>query len=121
MKKLLMTLGVCTAGVGTLVGTESVGGAEGTTEKPEVVAPIEAHELFPLITLIDATTANGRWYLHDLNTQEGVDNPLILYGIYDDVYKKVFGKWLIQRTKIDFLWPKRQYTGFRNFEKENGK
>ena len=75
----------------------------------------------PLITLIDATTASGRWYLHDLNTQEGVDNPLILYGIYDDVYKKVFGKWLIQRTKIDFLWPKRQYTGFRNFEKENAR
>ena len=30
----------------------------------------------PLITLIDTTTASGRWYLHDLNTQEGVDNPL---------------------------------------------
>ncbi|MDG1233080.1 MAG: nuclear transport factor 2 family protein [Pseudomonadales bacterium] len=73
----------------------------------------------PLITLIDSTTACGRWYLHDLNTQEGVDNPLILYGLYDDVYKKVFGKWLIYRTKIDFLWPKRQYTGFRDFKKEN--
>lgn len=62
----------------------------------------------PLITLIDKTTAHGRWYLHDLRTQEGVDNPLILYGVYDDVYRKVFGKWLIYRTRIDFLWPKRQ-------------
>ncbi|MFT7221040.1 MAG: hypothetical protein ACI8Z1_002661 [Candidatus Azotimanducaceae bacterium] len=62
----------------------------------------------PLITLIDSHTAHGRWYLHDLNAQEGVTNPLILYGVYDDVYKKVFGKWLIYRTRIDFLWPKRQ-------------
>jgi hypothetical protein len=69
----------------------------------------------PLITLIDDTTANGRWYLHDLHTQEGVDNPLILYGIYDDVYKKVLGEWKIYRTRIDFLWPKRQYIGPREF------
>ena len=75
----------------------------------------------PLITLIDSTTASGRWYLHDLNTQEGVDNPLLLYGIYDDIYKKVFGTWLIHKTRIDFLWPKRQFTGFRNFKKENAR
>ena len=62
----------------------------------------------PLIELIDRETAHGRWYLHDLRTTEGIDNPLILYGVYDDVYKKVFGKWLIYRTRIDFLWPKRQ-------------
>ncbi len=69
----------------------------------------------PLITLIDGTTANGRWYLHDLNTTEGVENPLILYGVYDDVYKKISGEWKIYRTRIDFLWPKRQYYGQREF------
>ena len=67
----------------------------------------------PWIRLVDETTANGRWYLLDLNTSEGVDNPLILFGIYDDVYKKVFGQWKIHRTKIDFLWPKRHYSGQR--------
>ncbi len=69
----------------------------------------------PLITLIDDTTANGRWYLHDLNTTEGAENPLILYGIYDDVYKKVSGEWKFYRTRIDFLWPKRQYYRLREF------
>jgi hypothetical protein len=67
----------------------------------------------PWIRLIDATTANGRWYLLDLRTTEGVENPLILFGIYDDVYHKVAGRWLIHRTRIDFLWPKRQFHGLR--------
>lgn len=61
----------------------------------------------PWIVLIDDETAHGRWYLHDLRTTEGIENPLILYGIYDDIYKKVDGEWYIYRTRIDFLWPKR--------------
>lgn len=68
----------------------------------------------PWIRLIDDDTANGRWYLHDLRTTEGVDNPLILYGIYDDLYKKIDGNWLIHRTRIDFLWPKRHVHGLRD-------
>ena len=68
----------------------------------------------PLIRLIDETTANGRWYLMDLRTTEGVENPLILFGIYDDIYHKVDGRWLIHRTRIDFLWPKRQFYGPRD-------
>lgn len=68
----------------------------------------------PWIRLIDDETANGRWYLHDLRTTEGAENPLILYGIYDDVYKKVFGKWKIQKTRIDFLWPQREFYGLRD-------
>ena len=67
----------------------------------------------PWIRLIDADTANGRWYLHDLFTSEGQENPLGLYGIYDDLYKKIDGRWRIHRTRIDFLWPQRHYTGFR--------
>ena len=68
----------------------------------------------PWIRLIDDNTANGRWYLHDLRTREGEENPILLYGIYDDLYKKVDDRWLIHRTRIDFLWPKRNYTGFRD-------
>ena len=67
----------------------------------------------PWIRLVDSTTDNGRWYLHDLRTSEGADNPLILYGIYDDIYKKVFVKWRIHRTRIDFLWPQREFYGLR--------
>ncbi len=67
----------------------------------------------PLIRVIDETTAHGRWYLHDLRTTEGVENPILLYGIYDDVYRKVDGRWLIHRTRIDFLWPERDYHGPR--------
>jgi hypothetical protein len=67
----------------------------------------------PLIRLVDDDTAHGRWYLLDLRTTEGVDNPLILFGIYDDLYKKVAGQWLIHRTRIDFLWPQREYYGPR--------
>ncbi len=67
----------------------------------------------PWIRLIDDELANGRWYLLDLRTTEGVENPLILFGIYDDVYRKQNGRWLIHRTRIDFLWPKREVYGPR--------
>lgn len=67
----------------------------------------------PWIRLVDAETAHGRWYLLDLNTSEGAPNPLLLFGIYDDVYKKCDGQWRIYRTRIDFLWPRRDYRGPR--------
>lgn len=67
------------------------------------------------VRLIDATTAHGRSYLLDLRTTEGVENPLILFGVYDDLYQKVGDQWKIHRTRIDFLWPKRHYTGPRQF------
>ncbi len=70
----------------------------------------------PWIRIIDDHTANGRWYLHDLRTTEGAENPIILYGIYDDIYKKVDGEWFIHRTRIDFLWPTRDWYGFRTQE-----
>jgi ketosteroid isomerase-like protein len=65
------------------------------------------------VTLVDDTTALGRSYLLDLRTTEGVANPLILFGVYDDLYRKLGGAWKIHRTRIDFLWPKRHYTGPR--------
>lgn len=65
------------------------------------------------VTLVDPTTAHGRAYLLDLRTTEGVENPLILFGVYDDLYRKTGGAWKIHRTRIDFLWPKRHYQGPR--------
>lgn len=69
----------------------------------------------PLIKLIDADTAHGRWYLHDLRTTVGVEDPIILYGIYDDVYRRVGDRWLISKTRIDFLWPRREVNPPREF------
>jgi ketosteroid isomerase-like protein len=65
------------------------------------------------VRLVDPSTALGRAYLLDLRTTEGVANPLILFGVYDDLYKKSGGRWRIHRTRIDFLWPKRHYSGPR--------
>lgn len=65
-------------------------------------------------SVLDDTTASGRWYLLDLHTAVGVENPLILFGIYDDSYRKVDGRWLIDRTRIDFLWPRRDVQGDRD-------
>ena len=67
------------------------------------------------VRIIDPATAHGRCYLLDLRTAEGVENPLILFGVYDDLYKKVNGAWKIHRTRIDFLWPKRHVMPAREF------
>ncbi len=66
------------------------------------------------IELTGADTAKGRWYLLDLSLSGPADqNPLMLMGIYDDVYRKVDGEWKIERTYIDFVWPNRDYRGPR--------
>lgn len=61
----------------------------------------------PMVQLTGPDTARGRCYLLDLNVAEGAENPLILFGVYDDLYRKVEGRWLFEKTRIDFLWPKR--------------
>jgi len=76
---------------------------KGEGKPHEVMHAVTNHE----VTLTGPTTATGRAYLLDLRTSEGVENPLILFGIYDEDYRKVFGQWKISRTRIDFLWPKR--------------
>ncbi len=60
-----------------------------------------------IIELTGPDTAKGRCYLIDLNLEPGNENPLYLFGVYDDLYKKVDGQWLLHRTRIDFLWPTR--------------
>jgi hypothetical protein len=68
----------------------------------------------PWIRLKSDTDALGRWYQLNLNVAEGAENPLTLFGIYDDVYRKVDGEWKIHRTRIDFLWPQRHFYGIRD-------
>ena len=70
----------------------------------------------PWIRLTGPETANGRWYQLNLNVEEGAENPLTLFGIYDDIYKKEDDVWKIHRTRIDFLWPRREFYGLRDNE-----
>jgi len=60
-----------------------------------------------MVELTGADRARGRCYLIDLNLEEGQKNPLFLFGAYDDLYRKIDGRWLIHRTRIDFFWPTR--------------
>ncbi len=61
----------------------------------------------PMVQLSGSDTAHARWYLLDLNVAEGAESPLSLFGIYDDLHRKIDGCWKIERTRIDFLWPSR--------------
>lgn len=65
------------------------------------------------VELNGADTARGRAYLLDLNLAPEVQQPLLLVGVYDDLYRKIEGRWYIARTRIDFLWPRRDYHGPR--------
>jgi hypothetical protein len=51
--------------------------------------------------------------IEDLVEVEAIKDLRHLYCHYDDVYKKAAGRWRIHRTRIDFLWPRREYHGPR--------
>jgi len=60
------------------------------------------------VELVSATRATGRSYLIDVvTTTEKTTQPVLWYGVYDEDYKKVSGKWLINRCSLQFLWPER--------------
>ncbi len=65
----------------------------------------------PWIRLVDETEARGRWYLINIRSTVGEESPLMLCGIYDEVYRKTAEGWKIARTRIDFLWPRREING----------
>jgi ketosteroid isomerase-like protein len=53
--------------------------------------------------------AVGRSYLIDVLTERRPDeNPVLLYGLYDERYRKVDGDWKISFSRIHFLWPQRE-------------
>jgi ketosteroid isomerase-like protein len=67
------------------------------------------------IELTSETTAVGRSYLIDVVTITPKDeNPIVWFGVYDDDYVKVDGRWLFARVSLQFLWPERLLSeGFR--------
>ncbi len=61
-----------------------------------------------LVELTGPDTAVGRAYLYEPMTVKGEDeNPFIYLGVYDDEYRKVDDKWLIEKCTLQFLWPER--------------
>ena len=61
-----------------------------------------------LVELTGPDSARGRCYLIDLNLADRNPNPILLFGVYDDLYRKEGERWLIHRTRVDFLWPHRR-------------
>ena len=63
------------------------------------------------IELTGPTTAVGRSYLIDVATTTPADQmPIVWFGLYDEAYEKVDGKWLVSRCSLQFMWPKRMNT-----------
>ncbi len=56
-----------------------------------------------VVDAVDATHANGRWYLSEyMHRPDGSKSHGI--GCYRDTYVKVDGKWLFQRRRYDLLY-----------------
>jgi ketosteroid isomerase-like protein len=63
------------------------------------------------VELTGPDTAVGRSYLIDMVTRKAADeNPLVIVGVYEDAYRKLEGRWLIERCSLQFLWPQRNLT-----------
>lgn len=63
------------------------------------------------VELMGPDQAQGRCYLLDHATAEPGKSPLLLLGIYADEYVKRDGRWLISRSRIDYIWPDRNVKG----------
>ena len=61
--------------------------------------------------LTGSDTAEGRCYLMCWVTAQTDRNPLLLLGIYADGYRKRDGIWRIDRSRIDYTWPKHDVLG----------
>ena len=60
------------------------------------------------VDLTGPDTATGRSYLIDvMTTTEAEGQPVVWFGVYDEDYVKIGGKWLIKRCTLQFLWPSR--------------
>jgi len=78
-------------------------------EKPSYVSFHAATNVW--INLLSADEAIGRWYLLDFHLKSADQNPVNLFGVYDDTYRKVDGAWKIHRAHLHFLWPDREAEG----------
>jgi hypothetical protein len=62
------------------------------------------------VEITGPSTAKGRCYLIDLVTgRPKNESPLLLLGLYADEYVLIEGKWYIQESKLDLVWPDRNF------------
>ncbi len=59
---------------------------------------------------VDGDEASGSWYLTDISyidrpSGQVREHPVVLYGTYEDTYRRVDGTWKITRTVLHFHWP----------------
>ena len=60
------------------------------------------------VELTGPATAASRTYLIDVvHEPDPRTNPVIWYGLYDEVFGKIDSEWKITRCSLEFLWPKR--------------
>ena len=60
------------------------------------------------VDLTGPDSATGRSYLIDvMTTTKPEDQPIVWFGVYDEEYQKIDGKWLIKKCTLQFLWPTR--------------
>ena len=63
------------------------------------------------VDLTGPDTATGRSYLIDVITATEPDGqPIVWFGLYDEDYQKIDGKWYIKRCTLQFLWPQKMTT-----------
>jgi hypothetical protein len=60
----------------------------------------------PTITVHSPVSASGKWYILELATMVGVDDPdgrdaVILSGTYHDRYVKIDGDWKFEHVKVN--------------------
>lgn len=69
-----------------------------------------------LVELTGPDTAVSRSYLTDVWPSEVMgpithagypQNPVLLYAVYENDYRKIVGEWKITRSAIQFVWPER--------------
>ena len=63
------------------------------------------------VELTGSDSAEGRCYLTCWVTAEAERNPLLLLGIYADGYRRQGSDWRIERSRVDYIWPKRDVVG----------
>jgi hypothetical protein len=59
---------------------------------------------------VNGDDATGDWFLIDISYFERHsttprENPVVLYGTYEDIYRRVDGVWKMTRTTLHFQWP----------------
>jgi hypothetical protein len=64
------------------------------------------------VEITGADSALGRCYLVDFATErDPKENPLLLLASYADEYSRVDGRWYINRSRLDIVWPARNIGG----------